>query len=299
MPIDAADARRAVRWSDDTRGALYMLASGLLFTVSSAASKELSADLPAVVIGVLRNVVALACFAPMLWRQGVGLARTERYRSHFYRGAFGYISFLAFIFVLPYLTLADVIALSFTTPLWSLPLSALVMAERIPPTRWLAVAVGFGGVLLIAKPTTEVGWATGIALASALLSSLAMLQVKQLSRTEPPDRIAFYFMVNGLLIGLPLALPVWQTPNAHQWLLVAVVGTMSFFSQRCLTRAYALGTFSKMAPMDYCRLPLGILTGFMFFAELPDALSVLGMLIVAASTLYVVMARTRVPSSRA
>ena len=219
--------------------------------------------------------------------------RTQRYRSHFWRGAYGYVSFLAFVYVLPYLTLADVIALSFTTPLWSLPLSALVMAERIPRARWIAVAIGFGGVLLIAKPTTEVGWATAIALASALLSSLAMLKVKQLSQTEPPDRIAFYFMLNGLLLGLPLAVPVWRTPDPRQWLLIGMVGVLAFVSQRCLARAYALGTFSKMAPMDYCRLPLGILTGFVLFAELPDALSVLGMVVVAVSTLYVVLARSR------
>ncbi|MBI3515948.1 MAG: DMT family transporter, partial [Proteobacteria bacterium] len=236
----------AARWSDDTRGGLLMFMSGLLFAAVSAAIKELAADLPFVVIAVLRNVVGLVCFVPMIWRSGVVTLRTERYFSHFWRGAYGYISFLGFIYVLPLLTLADVIALSFTTPLWSILLSVLFIGERIPASRWLAVATGFGGVLLIAKPTTAVGWATAIALASALLASLAMLKVKQLSRTEPPNRIAFYFMLNGLVIGLPLALPAWQMPDGRQWLLLALTGGLSFFSQLCLTRAYAIGTFSKM-----------------------------------------------------
>src|SRR5205814_521168 len=109
-----------------------------------SAIKELSTELPALVIGALRNVAALVCFGPMIWRRGLSLIRTDRPIDHFLRGAFGYISFLAFIFALPLLTLADAIALSFTTPLWSLLLSALLMAERIPPSRWLATAVGFG-----------------------------------------------------------------------------------------------------------------------------------------------------------
>jgi len=293
MSGEVAEARSvAGRPSDDVRGALLMLVSGLCFALLSAATKELAADLPALVIGALRNVVALACFAPMIWRRGFALIRTERYWSHFFRSAFGYVSFLAFIYVLPILTLADVIALSFTTPLWSLLLSSLFMGERIPARRWLAVAIGFGGVLLIAQPTSGVGWATALALASAVLASLAMMKVKQLSRTEPPDRIAFYFMLNGLLIGTPLAVPVWQMPTGRAWLLLLGIGALSFLSQRCLTRGYALGQFSKMAPMDYCRLPLGILTGFVFFGELPDALSVLGMAVVVASTLYILTARS-------
>jgi drug/metabolite transporter (DMT)-like permease len=168
----------------------------------------------------------------------------------------------------------------------------LVLSERIPPSRWLATAVGFTGVLLIAKPSSAIGLAAAIALGSALLSSLAMMKVKQLSLTEPPDRIAFYFMLNGLVMGLPFALPVWQTPEPRQWLLLGLTGAVSFLGQLCLSRAYAIGTFSKMAPMDFFRLPLGILTGFALFGEVPDLYSVAGMAIVVAASLFIVMARS-------
>jgi drug/metabolite transporter (DMT)-like permease len=289
MSLQAAETARA----DDLRGGLYMFLSGLSFAVLSSGLKELSHDLPTLMVGVLRNVAALACFAPLFWRRGFGLVRTDRWREHFLRSAYGYISFLMFVYALPILLLADAIALSFTTPLWSLLLSGLFMAERIPPTRWVATAIGFAGVLLIAKPGSDVSAATAIALLSAVLASLAMIKVKQLSRTEPPERIAFYFMFNGLLIGLPIALPVWQWPDARQWLLVAGVGGLSFLSQICLVRGYALGTFSKMAPMDFLRLPLGIVSGFALFGELPDLWSVTGMAIVVAATLFIMLARER------
>ncbi|HUA53165.1 MAG TPA: DMT family transporter [Candidatus Sulfotelmatobacter sp.] len=281
----------AAQRSDDLRGGLLMLASGLLFSISSAAVKELATDLPVFVVAALRHAFALVWFVPLIARRGPAYFTTRRYFSHLYRGAFGFVSFLAFIYVLPLLNLADVIALSFTTPLWSLLLTVLFLGERVPPARWLATAVGFAGVILIAKPSSAVGLASTIALSSALLSSLAMMKVKQLSLTEPPDRIAFYFMLNGLLMGLPLALPVWRTPEPRQWLLLALMGGLSFAGQICLSRAYAIGTFSKMAPMDFFRLPLGILVGFVLFGELPDAFSVLGMAIVVAASLFILMSR--------
>src|SRR3954468_3476361 len=158
MSAQAAGEARA----DDLRGGLYMFLSGLSFAVLSSGLKELSHDLPALMVGLLRNVAALAFFAPLLWRRGFGLVRTDRWREHFLRSTYGYISFLMFVYALPILLLADAIALSFTTPLWSLVLSALFMAERIPPTRWLATAIGFGGVLLIAKPGSDMSGATAI-----------------------------------------------------------------------------------------------------------------------------------------
>jgi drug/metabolite transporter (DMT)-like permease len=285
-------AASAAQRRADLRGGLLMLASGFLFSLSSAAVKELVSELPVFVVAVLRHVFALACFVPLVVRRGPAFFATRRYFSHFYRGAFGFVSFLAFIYVLPLLNLADVIALSFTTPLWSLILTVLFLGERVPLARWGATAVGFVGVILIAKPSSAVGLASSIALSSALLSSLAMMKVKQLSLTEPPDRIAFYFMLNGLLMGLPLALPVWQTPEPRQWLLLALMGALSFASQICLSRAYAIGTFSKMAPMDFFRLPLGILVGFVLFGELPDGFSTLGMVIVVAASLFILMSRT-------
>jgi drug/metabolite transporter (DMT)-like permease len=294
MSLEAGGARSvAGRLSDDVRGGLLMIVSGMLFTVSASAMKELAADLPVMVVALLRHAFALLCFVPMVMRRGPALLRTQRYFSHFYRGAFGFISFVAFIYVLPRLNLADVIALSFTTPLWSLLLSVLLLAERVPPSRWLATAIGFGGVLLIAKPDSAIGVASAVALGSALLSSLAMMKVKQLSLTEPPDRIAFYFMLNGLFLSLPFALPVWQTPTLRQWLLLAVMGGLSFLGQLCLSRAYALGQFSKIAPMDFFRLPLGILAGFALFAELPELSSVAGMAIVVGASLFILLARTR------
>jgi len=120
-----------------------------------------------------------------------------------------------------------------------------------------------------------------------------MMKVKQLSSTEPPNRIAFYFLLNGLWFALPLALPVWRWPDTDQLLMLAFVGLVSAFGQVFLSRGYALGQFSKMAPMDFFRLPISIVIGFLLFAEWPDALALLGMAIVVGASLYILLARRR------
>jgi len=283
----------AARLPDDIRGGIFIVLGGLCFTMVGAVIKQLAGTLPEMVIALGRHVFAVAFVAPFILRKGLSAVRTQRYGGHLYRSAFGYISFLGLIFALPRLNLADVTALSFTTPLWSLLLSVLFLGESIRASRWIATAIGFGGVLLIAKPTSRLDPAMLVALGSALFASLAMMKVKQLSRTEPPDRISFYFLFNGLLFSLPLALPVWRTPDLAQLGLLAAIGGLSCVGQLCLSRGYALGQFSKMAPMDFFRLPLSVLLGFALFTELPDLLAFAGMAVIVAASLFILLARTR------
>jgi drug/metabolite transporter (DMT)-like permease len=293
-----ADGTRASagRLTDDVRGGLLIILGGLCFTLVGAVIKQLGGELPVGVIALGRHVFALACFAPFILHKGVGTLRTQRYFGHFYRSAFGFISFYGLIYALPRLDLADVTALSFTAPLWSLLLSVLFLGDRIRPSRWLATAIGFGGVLLVAKPGGTLEPAMPVALGAALFSSLAMMKVKQLSATEPPDRIAFYFLLNGMLFATPLALADWQMPDLPQIGLLAAIGAISSIGQILLSRGYALGQFSKMAPMDFFRLPLAILLGFAVFAELPDLLALAGMAIIVAASLYILLARSAKPA---
>jgi drug/metabolite transporter (DMT)-like permease len=285
----------AGRLPDDLRGGLLIVLGGLCFTGVAAIIKELGGELSVPVIALWRHIFALACFAPLVVvRHGIGAVRTHRYFSHFYRGLFGFISFYGGIYALARLTLADATALSFTAPLWSLLLAVVFLGDRVRPSRWLAVAIGFAGVLLIARPgSSRLDPAMLVALGAALFSSLAMMKVKQLSATEPPDRITFYFLANGLLIGLVPALATWGTPNTTQLVLLAAMGALSCVGQMFLTRGYALGQFSKVAPMDFCRLPLAILLGLALFGERPDLLALAGMAVIVGASLFILLSRTK------
>lgn len=293
----------APRRVDDRRGALWMIFGGAAMTVAHALSKTLVVDMPEGVLVLWRHVIAALCFAPLLLRDGAAAYRTRKPFGHFWRTVFGFAAFYAFTWSLARLTLGDTVALSFTAPFWSALLAVMLFGERVRPARLLATCVGFMGVLLIAKPGFGFHPAMLVALGGALLVSLAMSAVKQLTATESPDSIAFYFFVIGSALALPLALLDWRWPGAWEWLLLTLLGVFSFFGQMGLTRGYMHGTFSKMAPMDFLRLPTSVAVGLLLFAELPDLWSLLGMLVIAGAALSIVFidpaARSKPTASRA
>ncbi len=276
------------RLSPDARGALFMLAGGAFMTLAHSTFKYLAGELPWGVIALGRHVVGVLCFAPLILRRGPGAFRTQRPFAHFARTCFGFASYMTFVYALTRLSFGDTVALSFTAPFWAAIIAVIFLRETVVPVRLIATLVGFLGVVLIAKPGGSFHPAMLVALGSAVFMSLAMFQVRQLASSESPDRITFYFMLFGNLLALPFALADWQTPEWRHVPYLALIGVAAFFGQRCLTRGYALGTFSKMAPMDFLRLPWSVAIGLLVFAEVPDPWSVLGMLIVALALLAIV-----------
>ena len=282
--------------SDDFRGALMAVCAAVAFSISAAVIKQLTAELPEPVIALFRGLFATLFLAPVLARRGLDAFATTRPVAHLWRGVLGFGSFLLFIYALRLLPLGDAMALSFTSPFWSILLGAAILGDRLSPRLCAAVAVGFGGVLLIAQPSGDTGLGAALALLSAALTSLAMMAVKRLSSSEPPDRIAFYFTLFGTIVAVLPCLFIWKTPEAHHWPMLVLIGLLFFLGQTCLTRAYTYGTFSRVAPMDFTRLPLSLAIGFVWFGEQPTAWAAAGMaLILAASLDLILTARSRRP----
>jgi drug/metabolite transporter (DMT)-like permease len=227
--------------------------------------------------------------------------KTARPIAHFVRTCFGFASYMTFVYALTRLSFGDTVALSFTAPFWAAIIAVVALGEAIVPVRLAATCIGFVGVVLVAKPGGGFHPAMLVALGSALFMSLAMYQVRQLAASETPDRITFYFMSFGVLLALPFALADWQTPRWNDVPLLVLIGVGSFIGQRYLTRGYSAGTFSKMAPMDFLRLPWSVAIGFAVFAEVPDPWSVAGMAVIALALVAIVRsggARPAPPPSR-
>ncbi|HEX7124242.1 MAG TPA: DMT family transporter [Thermodesulfobacteriota bacterium] len=273
----------------DARGALYLTGAVAALTVVSAIIKHLTADLPVAVVVFFRHLAATLCFLPMVARSGFGLLRTENLPGHVWRATLGYTSFMAFAYALEQLLLADAIALAFTAPLWSTLLAVVVLREAVSRGRVLALLAGLLGVLLIARPAGQFEPASVVAVAGAGCTSLAMLAVKQLSRTEPPERIAFYFMAIGSVLSAVPAAFAWQTPAVATVPWFVVIGVLSWAGQICLSRGYAIGQFSRMALVDLLRLPFSLLLGLVVFGEAPDLLAAAGMALIGAASVYTVI----------
>jgi drug/metabolite transporter (DMT)-like permease len=212
------------------------------------------------------------------------------------RAFFGNFAFVCLNYAIIHMILADAMTLSFTTPLWSILTSALILGDRIRPSRVVATMVGFGGVLFIVKPTGGIEPAALVALLSALSTSLAMIGVKKLSGTEPPTRISFYFIALGAVVLAPFAIATWETPSLLDLVWLAIAGFLTVLGQECLVRAYGYGEVTIIAPMDYLRLPFAAAVGFAVFAEAPDLWSVLGTLVIVATSLYIARVEGRRPA---
>jgi len=285
---------------DELRAGLFMVAAATCFAFAFALVKWLTADLPESVVTLWRSVFAVLVFLPMVWRASPRhFLHTSRPIGHFWRAAVGYTSFILFVYALARLPLGDTVALGFTAPFWSVLAGVVVFRDRMTWRLACAVAVGFCGVLLVTQPGShsDAGHAVTVgalcALGSAVLSSLAMMMVKTLTRSEPPDRIAFYFMLGASLISVPVASFDWQWPAPHHWLYLVVCGAGFYVGQVCMTRAYAYGTFSRVAPLDLVRLPLSVLVGLVAFGEVPNRTALAGMALIVLAALDIMLANWR------
>lgn len=277
------------RLSPNHRGALWMLAAGLGFTVNGALVKVLgNQGLDAYQIAFFRSAVALLVVLPLLWRIGWGRLRSQHPWLHLARVIFGVGAMVCGFYALTRLPLADVTALGFTTPLFATVLAVIFLGELVRWRRWTATLIGFLGVIIMVRPGAgSFDPAALVALGMALGIAIAVVLVKRLPSGESQIAMLFYFGIGSTLITAPPALLVWQTPSGLQVLLLAGVGVLGLASQAMIIHAFRTGEASFVAPFDYSKLLAAGLIGFFVFAEVPDLWTLMGAAIIVGATLYI------------
>lgn len=266
---------------------MWMLLAVTSLTVMFAIIKQMATELPIFVVAILRTFFALLLLAPWMMRVGIAGIATRRPGAQFLRAFFGIAAFACVVYALAHLLMADAVVLAFTTPLWSIVVSAIVLGEIAGPRRVLATVVGFAGVLMIVKPQLGLQPATLVALGSAVFTSLAMITMKRLSATEPPTRIVFYFFLFGTLLLLVPAAVTWETPTLVQFGWLFAAGVLGAIGQDWLARAYDAAEVTVVAPFDFGRLPVAAVLGFVVFDEVPDIWTIAGTLVIIAASLYI------------
>ncbi|MEI7610024.1 MAG: DMT family transporter, partial [Rhodospirillaceae bacterium] len=219
---------------------------------------------------------------------------TLRFGGHLGRATIGLAAMLLMFWSYHLLPLADAVAIGFSAPLFLAALSVPLLGEKVGAARWGAVLVGFVGVLVMVKPgATALDLGSLVALGAALGYALAAIAVRQLSRTEHPNTIVFYFTLNtGLLAAL--ALPwVWATPTLSDLGLLALTGLLGGAVQYCGTHAYTLGPAAVIGPFNYSAILWATLFGWLIWGDLPDRWVLLGAAVVIASGLFIVLRETR------
>lgn len=214
--------------------------------------------------------------------------KTDRIASHAGRAMSGMTGMVCNFGATILLPLSVSTTLGFTTPLFAVILTALVLRDHVGPWRWTAVLLGFIGVLIITQPGREpinlLGGALG--LASGLLVAIISFQIRDLGRTEEPIRVVFYFALFGSAL-MALSLPFYMTAHtAYQWLLLIGCGLTGLIGQLFLTASLRHGAVASVIVMDYLALIWATLYGWVFWDHLPSAATWLGApLIIAAGIL--------------
>lgn len=289
MSQTAPEAARIVARVDDIRlGVLYMVASVFLFSIQNAIGKWLAQTYPIPMLVFFRSAVALLpSFILVMRAGGLGVMRTNRLGAQFGRAAIWGASNVASFFAYHLLPLADAVALTFAAPLFLTALSYPLLKERVGQARWIAVSVGFVGVLLMAHPSgrgSTLGM--GFAIACALCNAVGTLTVRGLTKTDHSASIVTWtaiFMTVGTLPVLPF---YWVTPTPIDFLLFCSIGLIGGISQYWTTLALYYAPAAAVSPFNYTALIWASILGYIVWSELPTGMTLVGMTVVTLSGLY-------------
>jgi drug/metabolite transporter (DMT)-like permease len=238
-----------------------------------------------------RQAVSLPILAGWLaLTGGLGQLRTQRLASHGRRAVTGMTGMLCGFAASILLPLAEATTLQFTTPLFAVILTALMLRERVGPWRWTAVAIGFVGVLIIAQPgghelISPLGAAAG--LGSGLVVALVSFQIRDLGRTDTPAAIVFYFALFGTLMTAPFLPFTITAHNPAQWLILMSLGGLGTLGQLLLTTALRHGAVASVIVMDYSSLIWATLYGWLIWDQLPPLATWLGAPAIVAAGIIV------------
>jgi drug/metabolite transporter (DMT)-like permease len=283
------------------RAIAYILAASFLVIILDTAVKWLAKGYSPLQIGFFRYLIGLVIAAGISSRAGgLGTLRTRRLGGHLLRSALNLTTMLTFYYALRRLPLADCITIGFASPLFTTVLSVPMLGEHVGIRRWLAVALGFCGVLLVVEPSTAgINFGATLALISSLCWSLTLITSRQMSATEPSHTMLFYYSL-AVVVVLGAAMPsVWIRPDGLDWLWFIVCGIAGSFGQFCYNQAFRYGEASMVSPFDYAGLIWATLFGFLIFGELPTWLMMTGASLIILSSVYIARRETKLARARA
>jgi drug/metabolite transporter (DMT)-like permease len=277
-----------------------MVLGAFYFSLMSLAVKLVGHRIPNQEVVLVRGVLTLG-FTYLLLRRASVPPLGFRRRGLVARGFLGYGALSCFYFALVHLPLAEATVLQYTNPLWAALLASLYLGERIGRREVTLLALGLGGVLVIARPSFLFGGtaagldplAVAAGLAGALLSGAAYVGVRDLARTEHPLVIVFYFPLVTIPAALPAALAnfVWPTPG--EWLLLLGIGIAAQLGQVSITRGLKAEPAGRATAIGYLQVVFAGTWGLLFFGDLPDLWSFAGAAVILLCTLALALERGR------
>ncbi len=270
-----------------------MLLSASSFSVMVASAKYLDGRLPAAQIVLVRTLFAIVATYAFLYRKKIS-PLGNRQGLLVLRGLLGFGALLCLYSALPRLPLAEATLIQYMNPIFVTVLAIPILGERVGRSSLIALAIAFGGLILVAKPALLFGVGdaldpvgVGLGLTAALLSSLAYISVRKLVQTEERMVIVLYFPLVSAPLALLLVLGSYVPPTPMEWGLLGLIAIFTQLGQIFLTRGLAQEKAGRASTVGYAQVLFAAGWGALLFGDVPDVWSLIGALLILAAVVTI------------
>ena len=274
--------------SFQTKAIIFNILSIVFFSIMVIFIRKASENLHILEVVFFRNLLAFIVMLPLLTSTGLAAIKMNNTKLFLMRGFFGAIGMLAGFTCLTLIPLAQATAISFSKPIFITIGAAIFLGEIIKARRIAAIIIGIIGMLVIVQPgVNSLSFGILLAIIAALAHSVNALIVKKLTLTDSPQAIVTWMVIILIPITFIPAVAVWQWPSLETWLYlwgIAIVGTLAHFSW---TKSYTMAEITSLESIEFIKLPIMALFGWMIFSEIPGTWTWIGGSIIFLSTIYI------------
>lgn len=269
------------------RAALWMGGWLALMLTMAVAGRETASRLNVFQVMELRAFIGFALLQPLVMKAGGWRAmRSAKPLRHLTRNAVHYAAQYAWLLAVTLIPLAQVISIEFTMPLWTAVLAYFFLGESMNRFKAAAIVLGLVGVVMIVRPVTgTVSLGQLVSLSAAVGFAISVVLVKSLTRTDSPVAIIFWMLIIQAAIGIVPSIMVWQPVPADLWPWIVVVAFCGTFSHFCMAKAMTFADATVVVPMDFLRVPLTAMAGWLIYSELIDMWTVAGAALILTGNL--------------
>lgn len=284
--LDVAASQKPT--TDNLRGIMWMLGSTVCLALMHTTIHHVSDTVHPFVVVFFRLFFALIVVIPFFVRDGLAPLRTSKLGLLTLRGVLNFGAMLCFFTALSLAPIADVTALSFTAPLFATLLAVLILKEKLGWRRIAAIVAGFIGTLVVLRPGfAEISTGYILVLVATIFWGACVIIIKKLSRTESSVTITTYMSLVMAPLALIPALFVWSWPSLTDLGWLAFLGLLGGCGQMAVSQALRHAETHVAMPFDFVRLIWVSITGYIFFAQVPDIFVWLGGALIFSSTAYI------------
>jgi len=276
------------------QGVIYMVMASFFFAIVGAFAKLLSREMPSIEVAFFRNLIGVIFIMMSLYKMPI-VQKGGRMYLLLFRGLAGLIGLLAFFYNIAHISLADAMTFSRTSPIWTAVFAYMFLGERVGKKGWMAIFIGFIGVVFIMKPSGLAFDQTDIiGLISGIAAALAYTSVRELRRYYDTRTIVLSFMIMGSVVP---AIMMWIAslydipyigvisgkfvmPHSISWLYILFLGGFATLAQVYMTKAYGVTKAGIVGAVSYSVILFSILVGVTLGDALPDFVGTFGILLV-------------------